>query len=85
MARGMVVDWAIHHQAESDDQPEIAPHVHLLITLRGYDPEHRDYGKVRQNWLRTDNSRKRLAERWWDRTGIVPPEYVMAATTQQSR
>ncbi len=59
--------------------------VHLLITLRGYDPEHRDYGKVRQNWLRTDNSRKRLAERWWDRTGIVPPEYVMAATAQKSR
>ncbi len=80
VARGMVVDWAIHHQSEGDDQPEIAPHVHFLITLRGYDPEHRDYGKVRQNWLRTDNSRKRLAERWWDRTGIVPPEYVMAAT-----
>ena len=85
VARGMVVDWAIHHQAESDDQSEISPHVHLLITLRGYDPEHRDYGKVRQNWLRTDNSRKRLAERWWDRTGIVPPEYVMAATAQKSR
>ena len=85
VARGMVVDWAIHHQAETDDQPEIAPHVHFLITLRGYDPEHRDYGKVRQNWLRTDNSRKRLAERWWERTGIVPPEYVMGATTQQSR
>ena len=83
VARGMVVDWAIHHQAATDDQPEIAPHVHLLITLRGYDPEHRDYGKVRQNWLRTDNSRKRLAERWWAWTGIVPPQYVMAAATSQ--
>ncbi len=78
-SQGMVTDWAIHHRPATDHQPEILPHVHLLITTRAYDQSHPDVGRIRQNWLRTKNARKALAEKWWGRTGIYPSAYAMAA------
>lgn len=78
-SQGMVVDWAIHHREESDAMPAIAPHAHLLITTRVYDPAHPDVGKIRQTWLRTANARKALAQKWWERSGIYPASYALAA------
>lgn len=77
--QGMIADWAIHHREERDDAPAILPHVHLLVTMRVYDRTHTDLGRVRQTWLRTDNARKRIAERWWAHTGMMPVAYAMAA------
>ncbi len=78
-SQGMVVDWAIHHRAESEVLPAIAPHAHLLITTRVYDPVRPDCGKIRQTWIRTERARKTLAEKWWARAGIIPRAYAMAA------
>ena len=78
-SQGMVTDWAIHHRVGTEDRPEILPHVHMLISLRVFDPAHPDVGRVRQNWLRTDKARKALAEKWWARTGLYPRSYALAA------
>lgn len=78
-SQGMIVDWAIHHRPERDGIPAILPHVHLLITMRVFDRSHPELGRLRQTWLRTDKARKRLAERWWTHSGMVPPAYAMAA------
>jgi len=55
-SQGMVVDWAIHHRAGKDEAPDILPHVHMLITMRVFDPTQADVGRLRQNWLRTDKA-----------------------------
>lgn len=78
-SQGMVVDWAIHHRAASDDKPEILPHVHMLIAMRVFDPVHPDLGRIRQNWVRTEKARKALAEKWWAYSGIAPRSYALAA------
>lgn len=78
-SQGMVVDWAIHYRAQNGDQPEILPHCHLLITTRVFDPAHPEVGRIRQNWLRTKNARKALAEKWWAHTGLYPSGYAVAA------
>ena len=79
VSRGMVTDWAIHHLPGGDEQKAIAPHVHLLITSRVFDPRSQDTGRIRQTWVRTDKVRKSLAEKWWERTGLYPRSYTMAA------
>jgi len=79
ISQGMVVDWAIHHRVETGDRPEILPHVHMLITTRVFDPGYAEVGRIRQNWLRTKNARKSLAEKWWARTGLYPSGYAVAA------
>lgn len=76
-SQGMVVDWAIHHRAATDDRPEILPHVHMLISVRVYDPAHSDVGRIRQTWLRTDKARKALAEKWWTHSGLMPRNYAL--------
>lgn len=78
-SQGMVADWGIHYRPRADDQPEILPHVHMLITTRVYDPTHTDAGRIRQTWVRTDKARKALAEKWWASTGIVPKSFGIAA------
>lgn len=78
-AQGMIVDWAIHHRPATGDTPEIMPHVHLLTTMRVYDRDHADVGRLRQTWLRTEKARKRMAERWWAHTGLYPRAYALAA------
>lgn len=75
----MVVDWVIHQRAGTADQPEILPHVHMLITTRAYDPNLIECGRIRQTWIRTEKARKALAEKWWARSGIYPQSYALAA------
>lgn len=77
-SQGMIVDWAIHCRDATDTEPEIMPHVHLLITMRVFDRMHHDWGRVRQTWVRTDKARKRMAERWWAHSGIYPSNYDLA-------
>lgn len=78
-SQGMVVDWAIHYRPAIDEQAEILPHCHMLITTRVYDAANADIGKIRQNWLRTDKARKALTEKWWAHSGLVPRSYSLAA------
>lgn len=78
-AQGMVADWAIHHRAAGEGTCEILPHAHLVITTRAFDRASPDYGRIRQNWLRTDNARKAIAERWWAHTGLYPSGYALTA------
>lgn len=75
-SQGMIVDWAIHHRPEGGEAPEILPHVHLLITTRVFDPAHADIGRVRQTWVRTEKARKKLTEKWWAYSGLVPTSYA---------
>lgn len=79
ISQGMVVDWAVHHREGTEGRPDILPHVHLLITTRVFDPAHAEVGRIRQNWLRTGNARKALAEKWWAHTGLYPRNYALAA------
>lgn len=78
-SQGMVCDWAIHRQAATAQEPEILPHVHMLITMRVFDVRHADVGRIRQTWVRTERARKTLAEKWWAHTGLFPRSYAMAA------
>lgn len=78
-AQGMVTDWAIHHRACYEGNDEILPHVYLQISTRAFDRASPDYGRIRQNWLRTDKARKTMSERWWAHTGLYPSGYAMAA------
>lgn len=71
--QGMVVDWAIHAQAEGPDRRLIPAHCHLLVTTRVYDRKHADFGKRRHTWLRTPAAAQSLAEKWYALTGIYPP------------
>lgn len=78
-SQGMVVDWAIHHQAEGAGRREILPHVHMLITMRVFDSAHGDVGRIRQTWIRTERARKSLAEKWWAYSGMFPQNHLLAA------
>lgn len=77
-SQGMAVDWAIHHR-NAGERAEILPHVHLLISMRVFDPTHGDVGRIRQNWIRTEKARKALAEKWWIHAGMFPRSYAMPA------
>lgn len=79
VAQGMTTDWAIHARPGDGERDEISPHVHMLITTRVFDPCSLDVGRIRQTWLRTANARKSLAQKWWERTGLFPSSYSMAA------
>ncbi|MEA1085057.1 MobA/MobL family protein [Sphingomonas sp. CD22] len=70
--QGMITDWAIHAQSESEGKREILPHVHMLITTRVYDRTHADFGRRRQNWLRTSNACKSLADKWYPLVDLYP-------------
>ncbi|MBR0553765.1 MobA/MobL family protein [Stakelama marina] len=72
-AQGMVADWAVHYRVDRDDRPGVHPHAHMLITTRVYDPSSPEFGKRRQNWLRTPAACRSLAEKWYAITGIYPP------------
>lgn len=72
-SQGMICDWAIHAQDESEGRPRILPHAHLLITTRVYDRSHVDFGKRRQAWLRTPAATRSLAEKWYAASGLFPP------------
>lgn len=77
--QGMIIDWAIHHREETEELPGILPHVHFLVTARGWDPK-RKPGAVMQNWLATHASRRRHAERWYVLTEMFPaPGYELRA------
>lgn len=78
-AQGMVVDWAIHQRDARDGAPEILPHVHMLITTRIYDRSRVTNGQIQQTWLRTPAACKRLAEKWYERSGIYPSAHAIAA------
>lgn len=78
-SQGMITDWAIHHRPAGGEDPEILPHVHLLISMRVFDPAHTDRGRLRQTWVRTERARKTLAEKWWAHTGLFPRSYGLAA------
>ncbi|WP_415644351.1 MobA/MobL family protein, partial [Sphingomonas antarctica] len=71
-SQGMVTDWAIHAQAEGEGERLILPHVHMLITTRGFDGSHVEFGKRRQNWLRTPAACKSLADKWYPLVGLYP-------------
>ncbi len=73
-AQGMVADWAIHYRADEEGCPGVHPHAHMLISTRVYDLASPDFGKRRQNWLRTPAACRSLADKWYDLTGIYPPD-----------
>lgn len=75
-AKGMICDWAIHFRAEGLGQPPIHPHVHFLATLRSFD---RDPGRRNNAWLSTRSSRHRLADSWYELTGVWPSPMPLAA------
>ncbi|QDZ09190.1 hypothetical protein FPZ24_12135 [Sphingomonas panacisoli] len=78
-SQGMVVDWAIHHRDATGDRPAIKPHWHGIVTTRAYDPAHPECGRIRQNWLRSARTRKRLAELWWQVSGVYPIGHILAS------
>lgn len=78
-ALGMIADWAVHYREEAEGRRAIHPHVHILLTMRVFDRTLPEFGKVRKTWVRTENARKRLAERWWERSGIYPACYEFKA------
>jgi hypothetical protein len=72
-SQGMVADWAVHAQEEGEGRRRILPHVHLLVTTRVYDRSLPEFGRRRQNWLRTPGACRSLAEKWYAHSGIYPP------------
>lgn len=69
-SQGMICDWAIHSRPAGEGKREILPHAHMLITMRVFDRVSPDIGRIRQTWLRTEKSRKNMAERWWEHSGM---------------
>lgn len=72
VSQGMIVDWAIHAQDETADQRQILPHVHMLVTTRVFDRRQPDFGRRRQNWLRTPAACKSLADKWYSLVDLYP-------------
>lgn len=69
--RGMITDWAIHFRPEAEDRPMVLPHVHLLVTARGWDSA-RKLGSVMDGFLRSHSAHIRHADAWYERTEMYP-------------
>ena len=69
--QGMIVDWAIHYREETAEAAGVQPHIHMLITARGWD-EKRNPGMVMPTWLRTHASRRGHADAWYKLTEMYP-------------
>lgn len=80
VSQGMIVDWAIHCRENAGEAaPAVLPHVHFLITARGWDPA-RKPGAVMKNFLRTHASHRRHAEEWYRLVEMPPaPGYELRA------
>ena len=72
--QGMVVDWAIHVAPDDGDSLAPSPHVHWLITSRMWRRD-RDHGRHQKPWLSTKAQVDRLAEAWFEITGLYPVDY----------
>ena len=69
--QGMIVDWSIHQREETAEEAGVLPHIHMLITARGWD-EKRSPGMVMPTWLRSHASRRGHADAWYKATEMYP-------------
>lgn len=71
MSQGMIVDWSIHSLGGADDEWQVHPHAHLLITARAWD-EARGPGRRPVGWFCREPQVRDLAEAWYAASGMYP-------------
>lgn len=71
MSQGMIVDFGLHALAGSDDEWQVHPHAHLLITARAWDST-RDPGRRPAGWFCREGQVRELAETWYGISGVYP-------------
>lgn len=77
---GMIADWAIHALADDAGSWKIAPHVHIILTARGWrSGGGRRPGQRNIAWLSRETQHRALRQSWSDTTGIYPASYSTAA------
>ena len=62
VAQGMVVDWAIHRQADAQGRWTTKPHCHMIATARFYAGPR--IGQPQPNWMTSRKMRDALKEAW---------------------
>lgn len=72
--QGMIVDWAIHQLSDDAGGHSIPCHCHLLITARRWRLD-RDPGHRQAPWLSTKAQVDRMANIWFELTGLYPVDY----------
>lgn len=71
IAKGMIVDWAIHHRPGSEGNPAGIPHVHLLASARFWRPVGR-YGARHWQWLANADQIRTAEADWFRILGTGP-------------
>ncbi len=77
VARGMVIDFALHAKPDSDGGWEVHPHAHLLITTRRWRSDQRKGQRMRP-WLYSKAQLHALESAWLVRTGLAPVDFKLS-------
>lgn len=74
VARGMVVDWALHAQRDDGDRWVVHPHVHMIVTARRYRQDIRK-GQRQKTWLYSARQIDDVEDAWLSCTGLQRVPY----------
>ena len=75
VAKGMIVDWAIHHRNGSDTRPAGTPHVHMLATARFWRANGR-FGSRHWQWCANADQIRTIKDAWMQ---LIGPRATNAA------
>ncbi len=77
VARGMVVDWAVHAQRDDDGGWATHPHAHMVVSARRYRQDLRK-GQRQKTWLFNPRQIDNAEDAWLAATGLQRLPYHLS-------
>lgn len=77
VARGMIVDWAIHAQRDKEGGWATHPHVHMVASARRFRKDRRR-GQRQRTWLYSASQIDLAEDAWLAATGLQPLAFAAA-------